>query len=290
MKLFTPTFPDYELLDSGAGVRLERFGNNIIARPEATALWAPTKPAHFTNAVATCSTDAEGRYEWKSRKTFQSLWRITYQDKNLPKPIVLELRHSLSKNIGVFPEQASNWGWMASQIQKNSNMRCTVLNLFAYSGASTMVAAAAGAEVCHVDSSRAALHWARNNQALSNLHEAPIRWIEDDAIGFMRRELNRGRQYDAIIMDPPAFGRDPKGKIFKFEDRIHELLELARELCPNPRFFILNGYALNLPSSVLAQLLQDYYPKATIEYGELAVAQKNGIVISCGTVARFKDV
>ena len=290
MKLFTPTFPDYELLDSGAGVRLERFGNNVIARPEATALWAPSKPAQFTKAAASCSTDAEGRYEWNRKKNFEDIWRITYEDKNMALPVILELRHSMSKNVGVFPEQASNWGWMASQIRKNSNMKCSVLNLFAYSGASTLVAASAGAEVCHVDSSRAAITWARNNQALSKLHDAPIRWIEDDAAGFMRREIGRGRTYDAIIMDPPAFGRDPKGKIFKFEERIHELLEMAVELCPNPRFFILNGYALNYPSSVLAQLLQDYYPKAKIEFGELAVASKNGTVVSCGTVARFKDL
>lgn len=288
MKLFTPTFPDYELLDSGNGKRLERFGNNVVLRPESTALWSLKEPRAGNKAAAICGIDAEGRFEWERKKNFDNEWRIGYEDKNMTVPVQLELRYSKSKNIGVFPEQASNWGWIASQVRKQYPRKCSVLNLFAYTGASTLVAAAAGAEVCHVDASQAAVTWARQNQALSKLHDAPIRWIVDDSLGFMRREINRGKQYDAIIMDPPAFGRDPKGKVFKFEEQIHDLLALAVQLSPDPQFFILNGYSLNLPATALANMLQDYYPKATIECGELAVTSKGGRVLPCGIVARFK--
>ncbi len=287
--LLTQAFDGYALIDSGNGYLLEQFGPLIIQRPFGDCLWQQNSPHLWEKAHAAC-VSGEDKFEWAiSKKLPKLLMQYTMpKDTDLfAKHIQINMRlNKGSKNIGIFPEQAAHWDLIAKACAGRDNAK--VLNLFGYTGISTLVAAAAGATVTHVDASKSAITWARENQNQSDLGNREIRWIVDDCLTFVKRELKRGVRYDAIILDPPAFGRDPKGKVFTFETQIRELLDVcARLLSDNPLFFILNGYALGHSSIVLKQLLDDALGKQKVEHGELMLLQQDRKrQISCSVYAR----
>jgi 23S rRNA (cytosine1962-C5)-methyltransferase len=292
MNLLTQTnTTNYQLIDSGNGHKLEQFGHTRIIRPDDQCIWSPRQNDnewHKANAHFHKTTG------WKINQAIKSPWLFTFHPPAIngkkQANIVTELRLSHSKNIGVFPEQSANWEWMSTIIGQQKNQP-HVLNLFGYTGMASLVAAAAGAQVCHVDASQAALNWGKHNQKLSNLHDASIRWIVDDCAKFITREIKRGMFYNGIIMDPPAFGRDHKGKIFSFEKQIVHLLALCTQILPpKPLFFIFNGYAMGHSATVLKNLLQGNYPTAHIEFGELHVAERDGKrTVPCSLYARFTN-
>jgi len=241
---------DYALLDSGDKKKLERVGGLIIVRSEPRAWWKPSLPqAEWDKATMLYIREEKGSWEAKS---------------GLPEDFTISLGDlkarvkftANSKHIGFFPEQSGQWKWIEEKVSKGDKPK--ILNLFGYTGLASLAAAKAGAEVTHVDASRAAIGWARENQALSGLEAAPIRWILDDAIAYLRREVKRGVKYDGIIMDPPDYGRGPKGEVWKAEREVPALLELCREvLSDSPLFMILNMYSTELSSISLARLLAD---------------------------------
>ncbi len=290
--LTPPATTTYRLLDSGNGLRLEQWGSNIIIRPDSTCLWRQRTPAAWKNATATYQKDSADAWSWHKTPTFKEPWLFSYHlpsnGKEKAPRITCQLRLSQSKNIGIFPEQAAQWEWMTRRIQSVSYSP-QVLNLFAYTGAATLCAAAAGAEVCHVDASKPSVTWARENQRLSKLDATPIRWIVDDCKAFVTREIKRGATYDALIFDPPAFGRDHRGKVFSFEKHVTGLLELCTQvLKPKPLFVIFNGYAMGHAATILANVLADFFPHEAIECGELHVAESAGKrTVPCSIYARF---
>jgi 23S rRNA (cytosine1962-C5)-methyltransferase len=309
MKILIPTtIDDYKLLDSGNGLRLEQFGQNIILRPDSTCLWQVHKKADLWNSVSAEFRKTQNGWGWYKHPSFKEPWTFNYkipiskfnkqsvrgsleQGREIEPhelKINLQLRLSQSKNIGIFPEQASNWEWM-TQIIKSIDYKPNILNLFAYTGAATLCAAATGAQVCHVDASQAAINWAKTNQKLNNMENAPIRWIVDDCSKFVIREIKRGMRYDGLILDPPAFGRDPKGKIFEFEKEVIKLLDLCKQvLKAKPLFVIFNGYSMGHSATILKNLLQDIYPKNSIEFGELHLQEiEKSRTLPCSIFARF---
>ena len=289
IKILTSNFDSqYQLLDSGNGYKLEKFGNNILARPDTNCVWARQKPA------GECWDKASAifRSNWEFKNNFKEPWTISYnklKDEGIcSKQIKMHLRASISKNIGIFPEQSSHWLWFSKLIAE-AKQQPNVLNLFAYTGGATLCAAAAGAKVCHVDASKSVVNWANQNQELSGLKDAPIRWIVDDCTKFVSRELKRGVKYDGIILDPPAFGRDQKGNVFEFEKQVCQLLELCKQvLSPKPLFFIFNGYSMGYSATVLKNLLHDFFKNKSIEFGELQLEEtETGRNLPCSLFARF---
>lgn len=270
LHLLSPsTWQDYALLDSGNGQRLERFGKYTLMRPEPHALWQPTLSASdWDNAQIRYVRDGGEQGQWVGNPLPRE-WTLRYD------ALRFSCRLTPFRHTGVFPEQAVNWEWCANLIRKRSE-GVRVLNLFGYTGLATLAAAAAGATVTHVDASRPAMTWARDNQNLSGLDSAPIRWLIEDVAKFVKREVRRGSHYDGIILDPPAFGRGPKGEIWRFADDVPALMDDLRHLLtPNPLFLLLNAYAINDSASVLANLVaQTVAPhKGIIEAGELALQE-----------------
>lgn len=283
----------YQLLDSGDGARLERFGNNVILRPDSNCVWSRRQKTDVWNYVdATFSKDAQGKTSWIKNKNFKEPWLFIFdqpmRDGLCDKKFQFLLRLGASKNIGIFPEQASNWMWMMGIICGESTPP-KILNLFGHTGIATLCAAAAGAHVCHVDASQSVVTWARSNQELNQMSQAPIRWIVDDCAKFVEREIRRGVRYDALVMDPPAFGRDQKGNIFEFEKQIVHLLSLCRQvLVQDPLFVVFNGYSMGYSATVLKNLLGDFFPGKNFEYGELQLAEAhNARTLPCSLFVRF---
>ena len=278
---------DYELIDSGNGQKLERFGNNITCRPDTNCVWR-TKST-INEAASTATFKSSG---WAFTPNFKEPWITSYKTlKNegiCKQDIKMQLRATISKNVGIFPEQSANWLWM-SKIIAAQKKQSTVLNLFAYTGGASLCAAAAGAQVCHVDASKSTVNWASQNQKLSGLGNAKIRWIVDDCGKFVSREIKRGVKYDGIILDPPAFGRDNTGKVFEFEKQIFNLLEMCKQaLSPEPLFFIFNGYSMGYSATVLKNLLSDFFSDKKIDFGELHLQEKSGArTLPCSLYARF---
>jgi len=272
----------YKLLDSGDGYRLERFGNNIIARPESIAIWQPQTPIAAWRYAAQAIQQERGHVSWQINKPFIEPW-IMHSNS-----FSLQLKLSTTKNIGVFPEQASNWQWMQTLIG-NAERKISVLNLFAYTGGATLAAAAAGATVCHVDAAQSVVSAAKENQRLSGLGDAPIRWIVDDCIKFVQREIKRGVRYDAIIMDPPAFGRGKDGVMFNFNTHVPMLLQLCKQLLSDkPLFFLLNAYSMGYSPFVVKNLMSDLFSDVTIEADELLLTEhKRGYILPCGVYGRI---
>jgi 23S rRNA (cytosine1962-C5)-methyltransferase len=238
MQILTPEWTDYELLDTGHGKRLERFGKFTLIRPEPQARWAPIfSPKRWSAAdgeFAKVSTKQKG--EWKFPKKIPKRWEM--HRKNLK----FWLQPTPSGHVGVFPDQACHWDWMTEVLQRTSQP-VKLLSLFGHTGLATLAAAAAGAQVTHVDASRKAVAWARENQTLSGLSEHPIRWIVEDALTFVQREARRGNHYDAMILDPPKFGRGPDGELWKLDESLPELLTACRKiLSASPVFVLLNVY------------------------------------------------
>lgn len=241
---------DYELIDASNGERLERWGNIILIRPDPQIIWnTKRKSPLWEDAHARYHRSNKGGGYWENMKKVPDTWSINY--KNLK----FNLKMMGFKHTGIFPEQAVNWDFIDYKI-KNSNKKLKVLNLFAYTGAATLAAANAGAEVCHVDASKGMVLWAKENAISSNLKEKPIRWLVDDCIKFVEREKRRGHRYHGIIMDPPSYGRGPGGEVWKLEEKLFSLINLCCEiLADDAEFFILNSYTTGLSPSVMEYLL-----------------------------------
>lgn len=253
----------YNLLDCGNRRKLEAFGENLLIRGEPKAWWdAEHSVGEWRRADAEIG-DAGGN--WKIRGKPPRKWLLEYGR------LKFEARLTdKSKHVGVFPEQEPHWSWLRDRLSKRTRPR--VLNLFGYTGAATLVSADAGAEVTHVDASKPSINWARHNQSLSGMEKAPIRWILDDAFKFVAREVRRERVYDAILLDPPSFGRGPKGELWKVEQQITSLLGNIRKLVdPKNGLVVLTMYNLEASSLMLKCLMEDYFPGGKLEYGELAL-------------------
>lgn len=274
---------DYELIDSGDGKKLERFGSYVLDRPDPRAIWSTRAPQQiWDKADASYVRISDTQGNWNIRTAAPSDWRIRYDQ------ITLLLKPTTFKHVGVFPEQASNWRWVTKRIhQKPLN----VLNLFGYTGAATLAAAAAGARVTHVDASKPSIAWAKENAAASKLSDASIRWILDDAYKFVLREARRNVTYDGIIMDPPRFGRGAKGEIWKLESDLPKLLAACGSiLSAKPAFVLLNAYTADISSVVLSRLMEDCMAQSggQLEAGELALKDTSaGRLLPNGIFARW---
>lgn len=242
---------DYELIDTSCGERLERWGNVILIRPDPQIIWFTSKKnKYWNNYNARYVRSSSGGGHWDIKKAFPEKWVISYKNLNFI------IKPTGFKHTGLFPEQATNWDYIYNKIKTLPN-QISLLNLFAYTGGATLAAAKAGAKVCHVDSSKGMVGWAKENAALCDLSSKPIRWIVDDCIKFMNREYRRNNRYDAIVLDPPSYGRGPSGEIWKLEENIYELLLMcAKILSNNPSFLILNSYSTGLSSGVMGYLVK----------------------------------
>ncbi len=267
-EILSPDWPDYALLDSGGQRKLEQFGSTVLIRGEPKAWWRPGREsAEWRRAVAE-SKDAGGKWRMRGEGEAERQWILTYGGLRFEARLT-----DRSKHVGIFPEQEPHWHWLKERLRKQKRPR--VLNLFGYTGAASLVAAAAGAEVTHVDASKPALAWARHNQKLSGLGEAPIRWILDDAFKFGAREIRRNRHYDAILLDPPSFGRGPKGEIWKVENQIGLLLENLVRLLSARGLLVLTLYNLEASSLMLRNLLQDHLRGGRLQFGELGLREQS---------------
>ncbi|MBN1674205.1 MAG: class I SAM-dependent methyltransferase [Kiritimatiellae bacterium] len=287
--LTSPSWRDYELLDSGGGRKLERFGPHIFVRPEHQAVWQRTLPEARWQAAQGVFEPGGGDEmggKWQFRQKVAPAWEMTYG------ALRFKAQMSTSRHMGVFPEQAAHWEWMAERI-RTANGPVNVLNLFGYTGLATLACAAAGAKVTHVDASKKAVGWARENQALSALGERPIRWIVDDALKFVLRENRRRVSYDAIVLDPPKFGRGPKGEIWDCLQMLPELLAACRAvLSPRPLFVVLTAYAIRASAASLYFALQEMTAGlgGSAAAGELATIEKSaGRVLSNAIFARWRS-
>ncbi len=279
---------DYTLLDSGNGHRLEQFGTRRIIRSDATCIWQPNDKSLWARVDLTCTKNPQGGgYRWREQDKISSsdAWTYTYNHPAL-RPLTFALRsNEHSKNVGIFPEQAAHWDWLGTQLSEATTTP-NILNLFAYTGGATLVAAAAGAQVCHVDAAKSMVTWAKQNAEANGLAEAPIRWIAEDCLAFMNREIKRGKKYDGIIMDPPAFGRDPQGNVFNFETAIDPLLEAAEKLLTPNGFLLLNAYSIPFYAMHIANVVRNRFPLKSIISGELHLRNKEGYDLPCNVFVK----
>ena len=276
---------DYEVLDTSDGEKLERWGKYYLVRPDPQVIWFTSKEdRRWRDFDARYARSNSGGGQW-SRNRLPERWQIRYRE------LTFNVKPMNFKHTGVFPEQAANWDFIDAQI-RSAGRRINVLNLFAYTGGATLAAAAAGASVCHVDAAKGMVAWAKENAASSGLSEAPIRWIVDDCAKFVEREIKRGRRYDAVIMDPPSYGRGPSGEIWKLEKDLYPFVKLvAGVLSDEPLFFIINSYTTGLAPSVLTCLLKTVIkPRfgGHTESDELGLpVTDSGLVLPCGATGRW---
>jgi 23S rRNA (cytosine1962-C5)-methyltransferase len=277
---------DYELVDSGEGEKLERYGKYLVSRPDPQALWPKGSASEWKSANAffkRVSRDAN----WSTNGKLPERWEISLEG------LKFWIKLSAFKHTGLFPEQSTNWKWIKEKVdsRRSKGKSVSVLNLFGYTGGATLAAAKAGAEVCHVDGSKVALAWARDNAEISDLKDKPIRWILDDAAKFVQREIKRGRKYDAIIMDPPAFGHGAKGEVWKIEENFLPFLDSCRQvLSDDPLFVLINGYASGYSALAYKNNLGELVPKygGEVEVGELTIKEKNSDrLLPAGIFARW---
>ncbi len=286
--LSTPGWADYQLLDTGDGRRLERFGKFTLSRPDPQILWGRHLPqTAWDQATAIFTPDSAEHGNWKKRSPVPDKWELCY--KNLS----FFAKLGTFKHLGIFPEQQLNWDWIREKIEiekMKTTQPIKVLNLFGYTGIATLAAAGAGAQITHVDASKSTIAWARENQQLSHLSDKPIRWICEDVMKFCTREQRRGSKYDAIIMDPPIYGHGPEGETWKFSSSFPKLLATCKTLLtPNPLFFLVNAYAISASAVMLSNMLTELFPHlGVIESGELALQEKSSPrLLSTGIFARF---
>lgn len=292
-QLLTPTFPDYELIDSGDFEKLERFGAYITRRPEPQAIWHKSLPENKWRELAhasfmrTSASKSDERGEWQRKASMPDRWTMEYCYKGMH--LTMRLGLTSFKHVGIFPEQAANWNFIYDRIEalKADGTTPKVLNLFAYTGGATLAARAAGADVTHVDSVKQVVTWSRENMERSGLEG--VRWIVEDALKFVNREVRRGNRYDGIILDPPAYGRGANGEKWVLEENIGEMLECcAKLLDPDKGFLVLNLYSMGL-SALLSRtaLRQAFGSTGKEEAGELYFADLNGKELPLGTFCRF---
>ncbi len=290
-KLLLPTgWQDYELLDSGDGEKLERFGAFTLRRPDPQILWQRSLPdSEWKAANASFLRTVGDKGNWHVTGKLPESWEVHWQD------LISFARLSPFKHTGIFPEQSAHWQWMREILTEDKKNRPeyqpNILNLFAYTGIASVVCACAGAKITHVDASRSSIGWAKQNQLASGLDERSIRWILDDVLKFVRREVSRGVIYDGIIMDPPVYGHGPTGEKWEFKESLPQLLELCQKLlAPKPLFCIINAYAVSTSAVTLGNLLEDMLgDKGKTEIGELALQQNSGRMISTGIFARWRS-
>ena len=311
--LTSPNWTDYELLDCGDGQKFERFGSYTFVRPEVQALWSKALPSEkwqAANAVFQPSGEESGGH-WALQKKVPEQWEMSYPlslfhpskthpaNGGTPGGLRFSVMTTPGRHLGVFPECAANWDWMGGLIIENGRQSIptehpvNVLNLFGYTGLASLACAAAGARVTHVDASKKSVGWARTNQALSGLSEKPIRWIVDDALKFVEREARRGNKYDGILLDPPKFGRGPKGEVWEVYKSLPELLRVCRAvLSSQPLFVVLTVYAVKMAAihahAALAEMMKDFGGK--LECGELVTVEKSaGRFLSQAVYARWNS-
>ena len=281
---------DYEVIDTSSGEKLERWGDYILLRPDPQVIWN-TKREHplykKLNGHYHRSTKGGGEWEFFDLPTE---WSINYKD------LTFNLKPFSFKHTGLFPEQATNWDWFSSIIKRekacNHEREIKVLNLFAYTGGATLAAAKAGAHVTHVDASKGMVTWAKENAISSGLKDAPIRWLVDDCVKFVEREIRRGNKYDAIIMDPPSYGRGPKGETWKIEEAVFPLINICADILKSePLFFLINSYTTGLQPAVLSYMLNTVLVErfgGKVEADEIGLpVSSNGLILPCGASGRY---
>ncbi len=284
--LIADNWKDYTLIDASDGSKLEKWGDIYLSRPDPQAIWSQkTEKAMWQNAHAVYHRSKSGGGNWEYKKKIPDSWQIKYRE------LVFNVKPMGFKHTGIFPEQAVNWDFIIDKIS-NANREIKVLNLFAYTGGATVASAYAGAKTVHVDASKGMVNWAKENAASSGLADAPIRYIVDDCVKFVEREIRRGNKYDAIIMDPPTYGRGPKGELWRFEDELFSLVKKCNELLSdNPLFFIVNSYTSGIShivvSNVLSYIVKETHG-GTVTSDELGLKMSsNGLTLPCGYTTRW---
>lgn len=286
---------DYEILDMANGEKLERWNNIYLVRPDPQIIWNDKQyPKKWKQANARYNRSSTGGGHWDYKKRLPDSWQIKYKN------LTFNIKPMGFKHTGIFPEQAVNWDWMMDKIQseiKTTNREVKVLNLFAYTGGATVACLYAGASVCHVDSSKGMVAWAKENVVSSRLQERPVRYIVDDVVKFVQREIRRGNKYDAIIMDPPSYGRGTNGEVWKFEENLPMLIEICMQvLSDNPLFFLINSYTTGTSSMVLENLLKmnmrkKYGKRADdgiFENGEIGLPMTDSdFILPCGIYSKW---
>lgn len=284
---------DYEVIDCSKGEKLERWGDYLLVRPDPQVIWdTPKKENGWRKMNGHYHRSSKGGGEWEFFQLPKE-WTIQY---SLPinKKLTFHLKPFSFKHTGLFPEQAANWNWFSQLIADavSKGRQVKVLNLFAYTGGATLAAAAAGASVTHVDASKGMVTWAKENAISSGLKDAPIRWLVDDCVKFVEREIRRRNHYDAIIMDPPSYGRGPKGEIWKIEESVYPLIQLCSQiLTDNPLFFLINSYTTGLQPAVLSYMISTVLGTAngTVTASEIGLpVSSNGLVLPCGASGRYE--
>ena len=286
--MFTSTnFKDYRLLDAGDKEKLESWHGIILRRPDPMAIWAKSNPKLWEKADAIYHRSKSGGGKWEFKKELKEYWKVHYSE------LTFKVAPTGFKHTGLFPEQAANWDYITQKISL-AKRKISALNLFAYTGAASMVLASAGAEVVHVDASKGMVNWAKENAKLSKLEDKKIRYIVDDCIKFMEREIRRGHHYDVIIMDPPSYGRGPNGELFRFEDAIGKLLDLSFELLSDRPLFLMvssytTGYSKTVLYNVLDQKLKTSTFKGAVISDELGIKIENSpYFLPCGLATRLE--
>ena len=279
---------DYECIDAGNGEKLERWGNVILRRPDPQAMWYTDDYSKWKNVDGFYHRSKSGGGNWEFFSKLDEFWTIDY------KGLTFKVSPTGFKHTGLFPEQAVNWDFMMDKI-KNSNRKIKVLNLFSYTGAATMACSKAGADVVQVDASKGMTEWAKENMKLSHLENNSIRFIVDDCLKFVKREARRGNKYDAIVMDPPSYGRGPNKEVWKFEDNIYKLIEACMEiLSDKPLFFLINSYTTGVSATVLENILKTTvlkkYPNGRVDSGDIGLPiTNNNLVLPCGIYGRYQS-
>ena len=279
---------DYKIIDMANGQKLEKWGKYVLSRPDPQIIWKDkTYYEEWKKADAIYSRSKTGGGSWKYNKKLPENWQIKYKE------LTFNIKPMGFKHTGLFPEQAVNWDWMIDKIKK-ANRKIKVLNLFAYTGGATVACLYAGASVCHIDSSKGMVSWAKENVQSSGLADKEIRYIVDDVNKFVAREIRRGNKYDAIIMDPPSYGRGTNGEVWQFENNIYDLVESCKQvLSDNPLFFLINSYTTGVSSTVLANILnltigKKY--KGQVSSGEIGLQMENSeLVLPCGIYGRWEN-
>ena len=279
---------EYEIIDMANGEKLERWKDIYLVRPDPQIIWkSKSKPDVWKNINARYNRSKTGGGSWEYKKPLPKLWQIKYKN------LTFNIKPMGFKHTGLFPEQAVNWDWMIDKI-KNAKREIKVLNLFAYTGGATVACLSAGASVAHVDSSKGMVEWAKENVISSGLRDKPVRFLIDDVVKFVNREIRRGNTYDAIIMDPPSYGRGANGEVWQFEDNIYDLVELCgKVLSDKPLFFLINSYTTGISSKVLEDILNLTIAKehnGKVYSGEIGLPMKDSkLVLPCGIYGRWEN-
>ncbi len=281
----TDAWQDYEVLDTGDGEKLERWGKVILRRPDPQTIWPKADPALWKQAQAHYHRSEKGGGEWEFLQKLPEKWVVHFND------LSFWVRPTGFKHTGLFPEQAANWQWMGNLIRQSGRKDVKVLNLFGYTGGATLACAVAGAHVTHVDAAKGMVQWAKENRELSKLPETSCRWIVEDALHFVQREIRRGNHYDGVLMDPPSYGRGPSGEVWKLENELYGLVDTcAKVLSDQPLFYLINSYTTGFQASVLSNMLgKCVTPRfgGKVDSQELCLPVTTGGVLPCGASGRW---